>query len=224
MIGAILGLAAWIRNKVKILFSANITGNLDANVTDTSIGGFVLAKSDVTNYDRTTDSLEALHEAHDVPTADSTDNAHLRDVVGNKTDAAVSVVGTDKGLIGYIKGLIQWLAQKTVPKTATLSGASTSYTDIINIFDKGVLTGVNQFLKPSGGDSVFDHGYIKIIIDSTTILDYVFTYGSFDSGVACDMGHNSLHFDHPFSTSLQIQYKVGDIKLTAYNIVAYTID
>lgn len=41
-----------------------------------------------------------------VPTADSTDNVLVRDVVGNKTDAAVTAVGTTKSILAYVKGLI----------------------------------------------------------------------------------------------------------------------
>lgn len=42
--------------------------------------------------------------ALNVPTADSTANSTMRDVVGNKTDAAVSAVGTTKSLVAYAKG------------------------------------------------------------------------------------------------------------------------
>lgn len=41
-----------------------------------------------------------------VPAADSTDNVDVTDVVGNKTDAAVTAVGTTKSAIAYLKGLI----------------------------------------------------------------------------------------------------------------------
>lgn len=45
----------------------------------------------------------------DVPTADSTDNVLERDVIGNKTDAAVGTVGTTSSIIAYIKGLVSGL-------------------------------------------------------------------------------------------------------------------
>jgi len=41
-----------------------------------------------------------------VPTADTTANSYLMDVIGNKTDAAVSAATTDKSLMGYIKGIL----------------------------------------------------------------------------------------------------------------------
>ncbi len=47
-----------------------------------------------------------LHNVTDVPEADSTNNIIEADVVGNKTDAAVTSVTTTKSLMGYIKGLI----------------------------------------------------------------------------------------------------------------------
>lgn len=44
-----------------------------------------------------------------VPTADATTNTLLRDVAGNKTDAAVTAVGTQKSLMGYLKGVVNML-------------------------------------------------------------------------------------------------------------------
>lgn len=41
-----------------------------------------------------------------VPEADSTANDQLRDVVGNKADAAVAAVGTTASLLAYVKGIL----------------------------------------------------------------------------------------------------------------------
>lgn len=41
-----------------------------------------------------------------VQTADSTNNSYINDPIGNKTDAAVTTVGTTKSIIAYIKGLL----------------------------------------------------------------------------------------------------------------------
>lgn len=41
-----------------------------------------------------------------VPAADATTNAQERDVIGNKTDAAVTAVGTTKSIVAYLKGLV----------------------------------------------------------------------------------------------------------------------
>lgn len=53
--------------------------------------------------------VDIIDGYHDVPSADSTDNAQVRDVVGNKTDAAVQAIAADKSALGYIKGLIDAL-------------------------------------------------------------------------------------------------------------------
>lgn len=44
-----------------------------------------------------------------VPVADVATNTLLRDVAGNKTDAAVTAVGTTKSIIAYAKGLVSML-------------------------------------------------------------------------------------------------------------------
>lgn len=45
-----------------------------------------------------------------VQTADSTANVFSRDVVGNKTDAAVTTAGTTKSLVAYAKGALSLVA------------------------------------------------------------------------------------------------------------------
>lgn len=45
-----------------------------------------------------------------VPTADDTVNSFLTQAVGNKTDAAVTTVGTTKSLMAYVKGALNQLA------------------------------------------------------------------------------------------------------------------
>lgn len=44
-----------------------------------------------------------------VPGVDSTANTYSRDVIGNKTDAAVAIVGTSATLIAYDKGILNRL-------------------------------------------------------------------------------------------------------------------
>jgi len=67
MIGAILGIVSGIISKIKIMASANMTGALDANVTDTSILGTIISISDVSTFNRTTDSPEAIRNRIDAP-------------------------------------------------------------------------------------------------------------------------------------------------------------
>ena len=45
-------------------------------------------------------------EAELFPAANNTDNDNLNDVVGNKTDAAQTTVGTTRSLMGYLKGVL----------------------------------------------------------------------------------------------------------------------
>jgi hypothetical protein len=67
-----------------------------------------------------------------VPTADATANEYTRDVVGNKTDAAVTTVGTQKSLMAYIKGLLgqSFAAPRCVEKSdgAVLAGLDPLFT------------------------------------------------------------------------------------------------
>jgi len=59
-----------------------------------------------------------------VPDADVSTNTYSRDVVGNKSDAAVTTVGVVASIVAYIKGILNNLA---LVKTATdkLAGAAT---------------------------------------------------------------------------------------------------
>ena len=52
------------------------------------------------------DDASAIASALLVPVADVTTNTNERDVIGNKTDAAVTAVGTTKSLAAYAKGLV----------------------------------------------------------------------------------------------------------------------
>src|SRR3990167_616171 len=53
-----------------------------------------------------------------VPTADATTNTYSAQVVGNKTDAAVTTVGTVATIIAYIKGLLNRTALPSTDSTA----------------------------------------------------------------------------------------------------------
>lgn len=54
-----------------------------------------------------------------VPAADSTDNVAVTDVVGNKTDAAVTAVGTTKSAMAYLKGLLGLVLPSKTSATTT---------------------------------------------------------------------------------------------------------
>jgi len=61
----------------------------------------------------TSTQLTTIDGYHDVPSADATTNAQMRDVVGNKSDAAQTTVGTTRSTIAYIKGILNQLASAT---------------------------------------------------------------------------------------------------------------
>jgi hypothetical protein len=59
-----------------------------------------------------------LHDDNGVPSVDATANVLVRDVVGQKTDAAVTAVGTTKSLMAYLKGCLSWLTVASADATA----------------------------------------------------------------------------------------------------------
>jgi len=54
--------------------------------------------------------VDVVDGYHDVPVADVVDNAQMRDVIGNKTDGAVTTVGAQKTLMAYLKGILNQVA------------------------------------------------------------------------------------------------------------------
>lgn len=69
------------------------------------------------------DDVAAVVANQAVPSADATANALERDVVGNKTDAAVTTVAATKSLMAYLKGAINWLTVGGVDAVANASAA-----------------------------------------------------------------------------------------------------
>ena len=170
---------------------------------------------------RATDSNEAIANAIagipssdlSVPSANSSDNVDMPDVAGNKTDTPVEAVSAVASLVGYIKGLVQEMAQRDTAKVASATHAgssSTSYSDIVNITDKGVLTGISQSIDAAAGNA-----YIKIVLDGVTITD---------SATIREGSGIGLSFNHRFNTSLQVQHKTQFGSAYQYTSVAYTID
>ncbi|MHC4748746.1 MAG: hypothetical protein ACYTFW_02625 [Planctomycetota bacterium] len=79
--------------------SAARAGYLD----NLNIGGNVAGASGLTTIDG----------YHDVPTADSTADAVIRDVVGRKTDTSNTTIGTTSSLMRYLKGVLTMLQNGT---------------------------------------------------------------------------------------------------------------
>lgn len=67
--------------------------------------------------------LDVVDGYFDVPTADAATDATIRDVVGRKTDAAVTVVAATKSLMAYLKGAINWLTVGVADATSNASAA-----------------------------------------------------------------------------------------------------
>ena len=189
------------------------------------------------NFDSGSDSLEAIRDAVDgitnsintrlnVPTANATDNVYERDVIGNKTDTLRDSggVATDKSLASYIKGLVQEMHQRYVPKAAMGSTDQTNWTQVISVTDKGVLTGVTQYLNGTNGG----YGGIKIVIDGVVILEaedfcQIYMYQQFQVSVSwCRTG--SLSFNHRFNSQLTIYAKSSAQYSYVTTISSHTID
>jgi hypothetical protein len=60
------------------------------------------------------------------PLADSADNNHIADVVGQKADAAVTTVGTVASIVGYLKGILGGSNKIDGATTLGLAGTSNS--------------------------------------------------------------------------------------------------
>ena len=161
---------------------------------------------------------------HDVPTADAATDTVMRDVIGRKTDAAVTTVGTTKSVIAYLKGLVQELSQRAVPKMYQGNNSTDSYSTVVSITDKGVLTGISGRIGMSNPGGL--EGFIEVTIDGTKLLANVtVANGQYDSSYYRSEGHFSIPFNHRFNTSLLVQHKVSASSYgTIYTIVTATID
>jgi hypothetical protein len=93
----------------------------------------------------------------DVPAADSTANVLERDVIGNKTDAGVTAVGTTKSLTAYLKGAITMLTAQTADSTADAFAG-----DVIGNKTDAVLTAV--------GTTKSIAAYVKTILQNVGFL------------------------------------------------------
>lgn len=64
------------------------------------------------------DDVSSVSSTLLVPGADATSNVDVSDVVGNKTDAAVTAVGTTKSVEAYVKGLVTMNTVQTADATS----------------------------------------------------------------------------------------------------------
>ncbi len=129
----------------------------------------------------------------------------------------LNAVLTEIGVVdGNVDILTQEADQRSVPKVYSNSYNGTAFTDIVNITDKGVLTGISTFLTQYTAAS-FIHW--KIIVDGVTLYDGEIMSFS-EKGQA-----KSLSFNHKFDTSLQVQHKIVTAsKGTVRTEVSCTVD
>ena len=67
--------------------------------------------------------IDVIDGYFDVPTADATTDVTIRDVIGRKTDAAVTAAAVDKSIVAYVKGVLGQIGTlANAGGTATLGG------------------------------------------------------------------------------------------------------
>ena len=70
-------------------------------------------------------SIVVIDEYHDVPAADATLNAQINEVIGNKSDAAQTTVGTTRSLVSYLKGVLNQIVTLLGRHEVTTADATT---------------------------------------------------------------------------------------------------
>lgn len=185
-------------------------------VTNALMRDVVGNKTDALDTDasETTKSLQAfvkgILDRLEVPAADTAANYWVRQVIGSKADAAREAQAATYSAIGYLKGIIQELAQRGTAEFADVGGTSDTLADVVNITDKGVLTGVAMVMEGA------DRGRLKITIDGVAIMnDRRFVFNSLQ---------NSLAFNHRFNTSLRVEHRNEGNAVAYLTYVAYTTD
>lgn len=112
--------------------------------------------------------------------------------------------------------LTQEAEQRNVGKIYQGNINNATFADVVNITDKGVLTGISQQCTAYTADG---RGYIKLVIDGTQVVSDPFL-NFYEAG-----DHRALRFQHRFNTSLQVQHKINAADLgTVHTFVACTID
>lgn len=167
-------------------------------------------------------ALAALAAENNVPGVDAVTNVKTRDVTGNKADSLIEAVGVNKSNIAYTKGLIQLLAQLGSPKMAYYEGTGTGYTSVVDITDKGILTGisVNKETSVLGATIVM----LKVTLDAVQLYANKFIKQDLATIEGLVWSTQSLSFFHRFNTSLKIE--IGNVAGAAwhYCTVSYTVD
>lgn len=109
-------------------------------------------------------ALTAIRAENDVPVADAVTNLKDRDVIGNKTDAAQTTVGTTRSLMGYLKGvlslIVSYLKSTTVLHECTYPEVSLTGSGVANTYGAYAqihaapgydIEVIGVFVSPNGG-------------------------------------------------------------------------
>lgn len=164
-------------------------------------------------------------------------------VIGKKSDAADNTVGIIASMVSYIKGLLNVLnnvhdtdlpAVKTDTEEllsyarqghygvfAVSTNATSSYTDTVNITDKGILQSLSVSVLNADAEPT---ATIGVTIDGGTIKEFTFI-GALISSDAAGLhdyyyGERHITCNIPFATSLRVQTKGGTVRA----LCCYTTD
>ncbi len=114
-------------------------------------------------------AIVVIDGLHDVPTADAASNTYMRDVIGNKIDAAVTVTTTIKSIMAYIKGALNLLNLIQPDSSDNLSTAMTELEAILDTARSGdsgttVTDGNEQTIYEliDGTAALYNVGYVDL--------------------------------------------------------------
>lgn len=182
-----------------------------------------LTTSDVVN---STEATTAAKDALNYPIP-ANNNGSVWDILKDQLSPRLPSTGTITTTDDVdTTELNQELDQRKTAKGIQGQTSSTSWTDIINITDKGVLTGIFQYFEYEGTHTNYIYAGIQIIIDGQTILtsDRFSTYKITSNPATRIVISGSLAFNHRFNTSLRIKHKTNYYDAPVYTNISYTTD
>lgn len=97
-----------------------------------------------------------------VPTADSTADVSVRDVVGRKTDAAQTAVGTTRSLMGYLKGILNQIA------TLITMGTKPAADSTNNVYPADVIGAKDDAVQQTVAANRSLMAYVKALLTNMT--------------------------------------------------------
>lgn len=151
-----------------------------------------------------------------VPGVDSTDNVNARDVSGNKDDTLIDELASDVSNIAYTKGLVNVVQKLRTAKIYQGSAAGTGWADIVNLTDKGILSGISFLCMAFTAQG---YGQVDVNIDGVTLISAAFLWFT-------KIGDSrALPCILKFETSLVVKVKINAGSLgTVQGMCAVSID